>query len=128
MTRTVQPGYILSSVKAVGSCYLTRQSPGSENIGGLQVSLITHSRTPGLEVTLTDRAGTPIGEDIGWLTETATRAVQDYAKEHHLDFSGCKIEVSHFLYHPVDSSSGVFYQAAQSALRSALEALEFSRS
>jgi hypothetical protein len=112
---------------AIASCYLLRQTPGSEIVGGLRLTL-WRSQTPAIEVKLTDwKDESAITEDVAWMVAAANQGLQDYALHHEVDLAQYHIVLSHFLFHPVDSGATVFYQAAQSALRSALEARSFSR-
>jgi hypothetical protein len=115
--------------KSIGACYLISQAPGGERLGGLQITLIVSREKAGtLELEPTDYfTGQPFTEDMRWLLKLAEEGIHDYAKEHSVDLSSFKIIVSKIAYHPVDSFPYLYYQAAQSALRAALEAWSFRR-
>lgn len=114
--------------KAIGACYVIRQSPGGERLGGLKITLFAPTKLGGsIEFKPTGMNNSTIGEDLGWLEKTARKAISDYASQHQLDLSSFHILVSEVAYHPTDSSDYLYYQATQSALRTALEAWSFRR-
>lgn len=115
--------------RAIGSSYVIRQTPGGERLGGLRITLMASAEKGGtVEADPTSFfGGARLEGEVGWILEAARRGVHDYAARHGVDLSGFRVVVSEIAFHPVDSSEHIFYQAAQSALRSALEAWQFSK-
>lgn len=111
--------------KAVGSSYLIRQSPGAERMGGLTITLMPAQADVGaIRVQPTNYFDqTEITDDIDWMVDAAKQGIQEWAEAHAFDLSGYDLILSAFAYHPVDSHSKVFYIAAKSALRAAVQAL-----
>lgn len=111
------------SVRAIGASYLFRQSPGSERVGGLQITLHPPSESAGRIIVDLSEKGTkaPLkGQE--WMAEAALQGVQELASEHQIDLSRFDVVLSEFMWHPVDSHSKCYHQAGRSAMRSALEA------
>lgn len=111
-------------MRAIGSSYLIRQTPGSERIGGLQVTILSLQNGIGkIEVQTTDwQTRQAIEDDISPFVDAALKGIKDFAKQHSIDLSGCNLVLSNFLYHPIDSFTQCYYQAGRSAFRAALEA------
>lgn len=112
--------------RAIGSSYLVRQIPGSERLGGLRVTLYPRSDRGGvISVELTDwLTGEPHEDPMPELAEIALQSIRDLATEHAFDLSRLDTKLDRFLFHPVDSAPQCYAQAARSAFRSALEALQ----
>ncbi len=114
--------------RAIGSSYLIRQVAGSEGLGGLCVTLYPRSDNNGkIEIQLTDwRTGEQHEYPMPDMADAASKAIQDLADEHSLDLSQLDIKLDRFVFHQVDSYPRCYVQAARSAFRSALEALQLS--
>lgn len=112
------------STKAVGSSYLIRQSPGSERVGGLTITLTRPQGDVGvIRVQPTNYFGqTEITDDMDWMVSAARQGIQEWAEAHAFDLSKYDLTLSAFAYHPVDSHSKVFYIAAKGALQAAVQA------
>src|SRR5690348_14354539 len=113
----------MSSYCAIGACYIIRQAPGVERLGGLQVKLWP-SEGGGGAISIRPTAWRT-GEDLGALVsdyaEDAMRGIREVAEAYGIRLGDFDLELSEFLYHDVDSFSLLYYQAGKSAFRSALE-------
>ena len=109
-------------MRAVGSAYLFRQSPGSERLGGLQVTVRPKRGAKGvIIITPTDWRTEDLHSQIDDYVENALTGIKEVASKADLNLDDVDIELSRFLVHDVDSSPLCYLQAAKSALRSALE-------
>jgi hypothetical protein len=113
-------------MRSIGASYLIRQSPGSERIGGLRVTIRRRSRDAGsISVEPTDwRTGEKLefADEIGPFASEAIRGVREVAERYGIRLDEFDVVLSHFVYHPVDSAPFCYYQTGKSAFRSALEA------
>ncbi len=112
------------NTKAVGSSYLIRQSPGSERVGGLTITLTRPQQGVGvIRVQPTNYFGqTEITDDMDWMVRAAKQGIQEWAEEHSFDLAHYDLILSAFAYHPVDSRGQVFFIAAKGALQAAVQA------
>lgn len=115
----------MGAYRAIGACYWIRQIPGSERLGGLQVTI--HPNVGGggtIRVVATARR---TGEELVGLIEPyvdeAIRGIREVATRHAVRLEDLDVELSEFLDHDVDSDPRCDYQAGKSAFRSALEGL-----
>jgi hypothetical protein len=107
---------------ATGSAYLFRQVPGSERIGGLQLTVRPKRGPKGvITVSPTDWKTHNVHCQIDDFVERALAGIKEVAAKADLNLNDVDIELSHFLVHDVDSAPICYFQAAKSALRSALE-------
>src|SRR4051812_19492010 len=108
---------------AIGACYLMRQAPGAEQMGGLQVSLRPSESEEGSISILSTawRTREDLGEMVADYAEEAIRGIREVAEDHGIRLREFDLELSEFLYHDVNSFPLCYYQAGKSAFRSALE-------
>lgn len=122
------PKYLPSTpLEAIGSSYLVRLVAGSEQVGGLTVTLRSLDGKEGklrTEVTdwLTDEPHEDANE-MGVYVDSALVGVRSTIEELDLECGNFDTILHRFIYHPVNSHPRVYFQAGRSAFRSALEAL-----
>lgn len=113
----------------LGSCYVMRQVPGSESVGGLEIK-VRHKRgeVGQVEIIATDwQTGEPLDPLYAAYGEVALEGVRSVLEELDLTIDEYDITLQKFLCHPVDSNAASFRQAGRSAFRSALEGLYTGR-
>ncbi len=111
-------------MRSIGCSYLFRQTPGSERVGGLQVTVKPRRGAVGvIDVTLTDyRTKEPLVGLDDEIVQSAISGIHDVANQYGVPLSDFDVQLSDFLFHDVDSHPRIYHQAAKSAFRAALEA------
>ena len=115
------PNYHPHIRRSIGSSYFIQQSPGAEQVGGLEVILKVPAKPPGrivVENTLYHSSETR--DDLGVYASEAIRGLLAFAGEHGLDLSTFDITLGHFFIHDVDSRPALYFLTAQYAFQSAL--------
>lgn len=114
--------YLPHVIRAIASSYLIRQTAGSERVGGLEVSVKLLSEPVGkIRVKGTFMGSDEVWESMGNIGTEATNGIVAYAKERSsIRLEYWDIELSRFLFHPVDSRDSIYFFAAQNAFRAAL--------
>jgi hypothetical protein len=113
-------------MRSIGTSYLIRQTPGSERVGGLRVTLRRRSGEVGtLTVETTDwrtEAAIEHSRQLDACVVEALRGVREVGDQYGIPMDEFDVVLSHFIYHHTDSAPLCYYQAGKSAFRSALEA------
>ena len=114
-------GYLSQKRRSIGSSYLIQQSPGAEQVGGLEIALTFPSDGRGsIAITNTIYHSDEVRADIELCTNEALRGLHAYVAENDVDLSQFDVTLRRFFIHDVDSRPYLYFIAAQDALRSAL--------
>ena len=111
---------------AIGSCYIVKQMPGAERMGGVEVRVRPKSGDVGkLEVDRTDwRTGEVLCDLAELQVEEAVAGVRSLAAEINFPLDDFDITIHRFINHPVDWNPKCVRQAGRSAFRAALEGFQ----
>ena len=111
---------------AIGSCYIIKQLPGVERLGGVEVRVRPKRGDVGaIEVNKTDwRTGETLTDLEERQVEEAIAGVNSLAIEIDFPLDDFDVTIQRFVNHPVDWSPRCVRQAGRSAFRAAWEGFQ----